>query len=172
MIFYKDDYVTIYNEDSKDAIESDVIVLDPPSPVDVSKYRCKNMIIFCGGQDGFYRKNLNGGIVSTYQWGRAVPDDTEDSVIVFVDQILVTGSINLKLGTYMCPVLSLRDAKWERPLELLIDLLTPTDGNILDPFLGTGTTAVASKKLGRQCIGYEIDKKLCEIAARRCMEVK
>jgi len=41
---------------------------------------------------------------------------------------------------------------------------------ILDPFLGSGTTAYCAKKLGRKCIGIEIKEKYCEIAARRCCQ--
>jgi site-specific DNA-methyltransferase (adenine-specific) len=41
---------------------------------------------------------------------------------------------------------------------------------ILDPFLGSGTTAYCAKKLNRKCIGIEIEEKYCEIAANRCRQ--
>ena len=35
---------------------------------------------------------------------------------------------------------------------------------VLDPFVGTGTTALASKRLGRKFIGFDKDEKYIEIA--------
>jgi len=58
----------------------------------------------------------------------------------------------------------------EKPVELMahfIQLHTLSDNLILDPFLGSGTTAVAAKQLGRKFIGIEIEEKYCKIAKQR-----
>lgn len=41
---------------------------------------------------------------------------------------------------------------------------------VLDPFLGSGTTAWVAKKLGRKCIGIEIDERYAHMAADRCRQ--
>ena len=56
------------------------------------------------------------------------------------------------------------------PVELpkkFINLYSFKDDLILDPFIGSGTTAVASKLLKRKYVGYEINKNYIEIANNR-----
>lgn len=57
----------------------------------------------------------------------------------------------------------------EKPLELILWSIAEsrTNGGILDPFMGSGTTLRAAKDLGRKAIGIEIEEKYCEIAAKR-----
>lgn len=54
-----------------------------------------------------------------------------------------------------------------RLMRHLIELVTEPVDVILDPFLGSGTTAVAAKELGRKLIGMEQDERYCTIAAKR-----
>lgn len=58
----------------------------------------------------------------------------------------------------------------QKPEALIGELIarhTNHDQKILDPFMGSGTTLVAAKRLGRKAIGIEINERYCEIAAKR-----
>ena len=56
----------------------------------------------------------------------------------------------------------------QKPLTLFKLILQDFKGDlILDPFLGSGTTAVAAKQLGRKCIGIELESKYLDIAIER-----
>jgi DNA modification methylase len=58
-----------------------------------------------------------------------------------------------------------------RLLMHLIELFTCRGQIVLDPFLGSGSTALAAMQTGRSCIGIEINPDYIEIAERRIKEV-
>ena len=60
--------------------------------------------------------------------------------------------------------------KSQKPIKLIKKLVeehTKKGDTVLDPFLGSGTTAVACKELGRNYIGIEISPEYCKIAENR-----
>jgi DNA modification methylase len=48
-----------------------------------------------------------------------------------------------------------------------IKLFTKKDDVVLDPFMGSGTTALASKQLGRHFVGIDMSEDYCKIAKER-----
>lgn len=59
------------------------------------------------------------------------------------------------------------------PVELprrLIELYTFADDLVLDPFIGSGTTAVAAVETGRHFVGFDLSAEYLEIAERRIHE--
>ena len=58
----------------------------------------------------------------------------------------------------------------EKPVELMaraVRLVAGESGSVLDPFCGSGSTAVACQMLGRRFVGVERDGAYCDIAADR-----
>ncbi len=83
-----------------------------------------------------------------------------------------------KHGIYSVPIVLNRGAsatEWrchttQKPEELMAQLVvdfTDYGETILDPFMGSGTTLISAKRLGRRAIGIEREEKYCEIAAKR-----
>jgi len=58
----------------------------------------------------------------------------------------------------------------EKLARRMVSIFSKAGQTIVDPYLGIGTFAVASKVLNRKCIGIEIEEKYCEIAAKRCSQ--
>lgn len=62
-----------------------------------------------------------------------------------------------------------RQHQTEKPLQLIQDLMeiVPVGATVLDPFMGSGTTAVAAMKTGRNFIGFELSPEYHAIATAR-----
>ena len=62
------------------------------------------------------------------------------------------------------------DHPTQKPEKLIAKLILascPENGIVLDPFLGSGTTSVVSKKLGRNYVGIEMNEEYCCWAEKR-----
>lgn len=89
---------------------------------------------------------------------------------------------NGKFATNILSVPSLKGSSKEKcghpsqkPLELMqkLILMSSDEGDvILDPFLGSGTTAIAAEDLGRSWVGIEKDSAYCQIAQKRLEELR
>jgi len=62
------------------------------------------------------------------------------------------------------------DHPTQKPEKLIAKLILascPENGIVLDPFLGSGTTSVVAKKLGRKYIGIDMNEEYCIWAEKR-----
>lgn len=60
----------------------------------------------------------------------------------------------------------------QKPLEIIeriIKASCPVGGVVLDPFMGTGTTAIAAINTNRSYVGFEINKNYCKIINERIL---
>ena len=55
----------------------------------------------------------------------------------------------------------------QKPVECMERPMRNHEGDVYDPFLGSGTTLIAAEQLGRTCYGLEIEPKYCDIILTR-----
>lgn len=63
----------------------------------------------------------------------------------------------------------------QKPIELMATLISNSSNIneiVFDPFMGSGTTAIACLQTGRQFIGCEIDKQYCDLANKRLQQTR
>ena len=59
----------------------------------------------------------------------------------------------------------------QKPVECMAKAIANHDGDVHDPFLGSGTTMVASHQLNRKCYGMELDPKYCQVIIDRMLKL-
>ena len=195
--YYADDLVTIYHGDCREWMpEADVIVTDPPYGTDNwGGYGRRQLGLHTIANDS--DTTVRDDVLAL--WGNrpalifaspraAAPLGHWDATLVWDkgrpglgspwrwqhELVFVRGAWSNKPGVPSVlrhvPIYD-PDHVHEKPLGLMRRLMAGApDGTILDPFMGSGSTLVAAKDLGRRAIGIEIEERYCEIAARRCSQ--
>ena len=106
-----------------------------------------------GGQDGGRKSQMKkNGFTVIRIHGREMKKDVVNSTVE---------SIPGNRHTAIFPVSIIRE---------MVKMLSPKGGLVLDPYIGSGTTAVAAMKEGRHYIGIDIDPIYCKLAKTRIRE--
>ena len=105
--------------------------------------------------------------------------DTEYCVFAREKGVKLFGSYETKRKYYVSPLNTIDKEKYGhptiKPLNIIKNLIINSSeggGTVLDPFIGSGTTAVAAKMLGRHYIGFEINPEYYQIACKRVESIQ
>jgi len=144
--------------------------------------------------EGYIRISRRSGVIIQHPYPMYYfPDNIYEDIIIFKkpgkfeknilpDEIKQKSKIDLKKFQEEKWYLSVWDIKnvlpsekWskytaafpEELVERIITLYSYYGETVLEPFLGTGTTCIVAKRLGRNFIGYEIDLELKDVIEER-----
>ncbi len=107
--------------------------------------------------------SIEGWIYFTYQTHTGVFNNESRVMHDFVESS-VTPKNEKKYGTHPTQ-------KPEKIIQHFVELLSQSDATVLDPFMGSGTTGVVSRRLNRNFIGIELNRAYFDIALKRISDV-
>lgn len=104
--------------------------------------------------------------------------DTEYILFFREKGVKIYGEFKTKFTYYITPLNQSDKKKYGhptiKPINIVTNLIVNSsleNGIVFDPFMGSGTTAVAAKECGRNFIGYELDSDYYEICNKRLEEI-
>lgn len=188
--YYQDEHATIYHarcEDVLPHLSGDLILTDPPygigfrdaawdaslidwlplarsitervifttAPVTLWDYPRPDWVL-CWGRPASNSRSLLGGF---NHW---------TPVLVYGKPKFPVDLLSLHAIQHAAPKWNTHPSpKPEALMRWLVEHGSKPGEAIVDPFMGSGTTLLAAKKLGRRAIGIEVEEKFCYLAAER-----
>ena len=126
-----------------------------------------------GPRDTFNPRGDTGSAARFFYCAKADRTDRNDGLRGRAKKPLNWSSGTQSPGTFQAPGTD-RSSENHHPtvkptdlMRYLCRLVTPKDGTVLDPFMGSGSTLKAAELEGLSAIGIEIDPEYCEIASNR-----
>lgn len=196
--YYEEDGITIYHGDCREILPTfpdqsfDLVLTDPPYGVNMLRgdSKIKERItgddirldlswvsaypaIVWGGNQFCHQLPISGGWLVWYKYA---PDMAHHSQaeLAWSNVTRTVRHYSQQFTGFMCAI----DGSKQHPTQKPVDLMKWCIGFqldaaiILDPFMGSGTTLVAAKQLGRKAVGIEIEEKYCEIAVKRLAQME
>jgi site-specific DNA-methyltransferase (adenine-specific) len=183
--YYEEPGITIYCADCRDVLphlpKVDLVLTDPPYGMLKAEWDMRivpvaswlplartlgPVALFCGIQGIFDYPRPNW----TMAWVRMASTQRNGALRGFSnwEPILTYGLQALSNDVVSMPNDSDVNHPTPKPERLMRALISRLcRGIVLDPFMGSGTTLVAAKQLGRRAIGIEICEAYCKIAVDR-----
>ena len=151
-------------------------LIPPPPEVFTEMFRvAKNLIIFGGNYFGHLLPPSNCWIFWDKKGDIAFQNPFADGELIYTTFKKPVKRIVFRQQGFITDSKDKRYHPTQKPTELvqqLIELFSEPGQIICDPFLGSGTTAVAAVKTDRHYIGYEIDPGYFQICCERLDEVE
>ncbi len=112
-------------------------------------------------------------VASKGRFGRAIPRKRrKEQGLPHLDSISKEGFMESTLDVWELPPESAKRVGHPAPFPVelpqrFIELYTYVDDVVLDPFMGSGSTAVAAVRTGRRFLGYDTDPEYVKLAKQR-----
>lgn len=184
--YYADDAVTLYLGDCREilpTVAAEVVISDPPYPnaaghfdadIQTAEQFCRSFqaahwLLFW---DEMTAPPVPLPLVARHVWHRTNTNrpDNYEAIFEFRADGRKRPSRVLPYAVIHPALTGCREATGhptQKNIRLMRALVMMTEGVILDPFAGSGTTLRAAADLGRTAIGIEREERWCEQAARR-----